>query len=121
MSSLRETPPAMRQMLIIDLDGDGFRDLVLAEIEAEIKYAGYIARQDREVERLRRMEDKRIPAHFDYGGMEGLWIEARDALLGRQPLTLGEASRVPGVRATDLNLLLTKVAAGGLRLKEPRE
>lgn len=78
----------------------------LAEIEAEVKYAGYIARQEVEVERLRRMEHRRIPESFDYASIPGLCNEARTRLIQRRPLTIGEASRVPGVRPADVQLLL---------------
>ncbi|HEU4420325.1 MAG TPA: tRNA uridine-5-carboxymethylaminomethyl(34) synthesis enzyme MnmG, partial [Planctomycetota bacterium] len=78
----------------------------LAEVEAEVKYAGYIERQAMEVERLQRMEQKRIPAAFDYGRLPGLSHEARARLLQRRPLTLGEASRIAGVRQADVQLLL---------------
>lgn len=78
----------------------------LSEVEAEVKYEGYIARQDREVERLQRMEAKRIPQELDYAGVTGLSSEARERLSARQPLTLGEASRLAGVTPADVNLLL---------------
>ena len=82
----------------------------LAEIEAEVKYEGYIARQQMEVERLRRMEGKAIPAGFDYAQVPGLCNEARARLAARRPLTLGEASRIPGVRPADVQLLLVIVS-----------
>jgi len=78
----------------------------LAEVEAEVKYAGYIERQAMEVERLQRMEQRRIPAAFDYGRLPGLSHEARARLAQRRPLTLGEASRIAGVRQADVQLLL---------------
>jgi tRNA uridine 5-carboxymethylaminomethyl modification enzyme len=78
----------------------------LAELEAETKYAGYIERQAMEVERLRRMEERRIPPSFDYATVTGLSNEARARLQQRRPLTLGEASRTAGVRQADVQLLL---------------
>ena len=78
----------------------------LAELEAEVKYEGYISRQQMEVDRLRRMEGKPFPADFDYAAVTGLCNEARTRLLARRPLTLGEASRIPGVRPADVQLLL---------------
>ncbi|MCA8953130.1 MAG: tRNA uridine-5-carboxymethylaminomethyl(34) synthesis enzyme MnmG, partial [Planctomycetes bacterium] len=77
-----------------------------SELEAEIKYAGYIARQEVEVARLRRLEHKRIPPEFDYALVPGLSAESRQRLSQRRPLTLGEASRVQGVRQPDVQLLL---------------
>jgi tRNA uridine 5-carboxymethylaminomethyl modification enzyme len=82
----------------------------MSEVEAEVKYAGYVERQALEVERLRRMEHKRIPAGFDYAAIPGLSNEARGRLLQRRPLTLGEASRIAGVRPADVNLLLVLLA-----------
>jgi tRNA uridine 5-carboxymethylaminomethyl modification enzyme len=82
----------------------------LAEVEAEVKYAGYIERQAMEVERLQRLEQRRIPADFDYAKVVGLSSEARARLLQRRPLTIGEASRVAGVRQADVQLLLVLLA-----------
>jgi tRNA uridine 5-carboxymethylaminomethyl modification enzyme len=82
----------------------------LSELEAEIKYAGYIERQRRDVERLRRMEARRIPRSFDYSKLSGLSAEARERLLQRRPLTIGEAGRLAGVTPSDVNLLLASMA-----------
>ncbi len=78
----------------------------LAEVEAEVKYAGYIERQAMEVERMKRMEARHIPPGFDYAAVTGLSNEARTRLSERRLLTLGEASRLPAVRQSDLQLLL---------------
>ncbi|MCB9877190.1 MAG: tRNA uridine-5-carboxymethylaminomethyl(34) synthesis enzyme MnmG [Planctomycetes bacterium] len=78
----------------------------LAEVEAEVKYDGYIKRQAMEVERLQRLEARRIPERFDYERLPGLSNEARARLVQRRPLTLGEASRIAGVRPADVQLLL---------------
>ena len=78
----------------------------LAEVEAEVKYEGYIKRQAMEVERLQRLESHRIPAGFDYEQIAGISSEARARLEQRRPLTLGEASRIAGVRQADVQLLM---------------
>lgn len=80
-----------------------------SEVEAEVRYAGYIERQRMEVERMRRMEHQKIPRTYDYQRLTGLSHEARSVLETRRPLTLGEASRIPGVRPADLHLLLTSL------------
>jgi len=77
-----------------------------SEVEAEVKYAGYVERQAMEVARLRAMEERRIPTAFDYAVLPGLSNEARSRLLQRRPLTIGEASRLAGVRQADVQLLL---------------
>jgi len=74
--------------------------------ELDVKYAGYIQRQQRQVERFRRMEELKIPAGFDYHRVAGLSAEARDKLAAIRPLSLGQASRIAGVRASDLAVLM---------------
>jgi tRNA uridine 5-carboxymethylaminomethyl modification enzyme len=83
---------------------------LISEIEAEVKYEGYIRRQAREVETMQRMQGKPIPRAFDFHAITALSAEARDRLTARQPLTVGEAARIPGVRSADLNLLLAILA-----------
>jgi tRNA uridine 5-carboxymethylaminomethyl modification enzyme len=84
--------------------------LELAELE--VKYEGYIRRQEAQVERFRRLEDLRIPAGFDYAGAPGLSSEARDKLQKIRPLSLGQASRISGVRSSDLAVLLILLRKG---------
>jgi tRNA uridine 5-carboxymethylaminomethyl modification enzyme len=85
----------------------------LSEVEAEVKYAGYVARQARDVERLRRLEARAIPNDVDFGAVSGLSHEARERLTQRRPRSIGEASRLPGVTPADLSLLLVAIAARG--------
>lgn len=87
----------------------GLSPAELSELEAEVKYAGYIERQAMEVARLRAMEQRRIPPSFDYEAVVGLSREARARLSQRRPLTIGEASRLAGVRQADVQLLLVKL------------
>ena len=84
----------------------------LSELEAEVKYAGYIHRQSFEVERMRRMEGRALPRDMRYGEIPGLSYEARERLALRRPMTLGEASRLAGVTPADLNLLLAVLGRG---------
>ncbi|MGE0144654.1 MAG: tRNA uridine-5-carboxymethylaminomethyl(34) synthesis enzyme MnmG [Planctomycetota bacterium] len=81
----------------------------LSEVEAEVKYAGYIERQLRDVERLRAMEARAIPAAFEPDRVVGLSNEAKDRLRRHRPRTIGEASRLPGVTPADVQLLLVHV------------
>lgn len=76
------------------------------QVEIEAKYAGYIAKQEREVARLRRLEEWPIPREFDFGQVVGLRNEAREKLERFRPATVGQASRVPGVNPADVSLLL---------------
>ena len=89
----------------IGLDDLGFLNVelaclpreVLGELETEVKYAGYIRRQQEQVERFRRLEALVIPPGFDYGTVHGLSAEVREKLNQVSPRTLGQAGRIPGV------------------------
>jgi tRNA uridine 5-carboxymethylaminomethyl modification enzyme len=78
----------------------------LLQVEIQAKYDGYIARQEEEIERLRRHESIRIPAAMDYGAIAGLSAELRQKLGAARPETIARASRIPGVTPAALSLLL---------------
>jgi tRNA uridine 5-carboxymethylaminomethyl modification enzyme len=77
--------------------------------ELDIKYEGYIKRQEREVERCKKMESLKIPPDFNWDAAEGLSSEARQKLKALRPLSLGQASRVSGVRSSDIAVLTLHV------------
>jgi tRNA uridine 5-carboxymethylaminomethyl modification enzyme len=77
----------------------------LEHAEIELKYAGYIERQRREVELLRQNEERRIPDSIDYSAIGALSAEAREKLQRIRPATLGQAARIPGVSAADVAIL----------------
>jgi tRNA uridine 5-carboxymethylaminomethyl modification enzyme len=77
-----------------------------AQVEVEAKYAGYIARQRTQVERMARLENRRIPERFDYQVIPGLRNEAREQLMHYRPMTVGQASRLSGVTPADVTILL---------------
>jgi tRNA uridine 5-carboxymethylaminomethyl modification enzyme len=79
---------------------------VARSLEAREKYAGYIERQQAEVERQRRNEETRLPAEIDYAAVAGLSNEARQRLIESRPGTLGQASRLPGITAATISILL---------------
>jgi tRNA uridine 5-carboxymethylaminomethyl modification enzyme len=76
------------------------------EIETEVKYAGYVQRQDNSVEKMNAFEDKKIPEWIDYSQINHLSSEAKEKLSRIKPTTLGQASRIDGVRPSDLSVLL---------------
>lgn len=79
---------------------------VIEQVEISIKYAGYIERQQAEVDRFRRMESKRIPSQIDYSSIAGLRTEARMKLSDVRPETIGQASRISGVSPADVSLIM---------------
>ncbi|MBQ8648022.1 MAG: tRNA uridine-5-carboxymethylaminomethyl(34) synthesis enzyme MnmG, partial [Oscillospiraceae bacterium] len=77
--------------------GEGVTPMMAQRIETEIKYAGYIARQQRAIKEVQRRESVQIPKDFDYSGIQGLTLEAREKLDRIRPRSLGQAGRIPGV------------------------
>ena len=81
----------------------------IEEIEVIAKYEGYIVKQIKEAENMRKIEEMKIPAGLDYLNMDGLALEARQKLNKVQPLTIGQASRISGVNPSDISILLLNV------------
>ena len=79
----------------------------------ELKYAGYVAREREAVARSRRLESMRIPRELDFGGIQAMSHEARERLTQVRPRTLGQASRVSGVSAADLSILMVWLRGRG--------
>lgn len=85
---------------------------VIQQVEIEIKYAGYIDRQESEIEKFRTLEDKPIPDWLDYGTVPSLRTEARTKLQKIRPATLGQASRISGVSPSDIAILTVWIKRG---------
>lgn len=87
---------------IFEGDSDAYLDI----INTEVKYAGYIAQQKDEIEKLKSKEAETLPDSLDYGKIKGLRIEARQKLEKIRPATVGEASRISGVSPADITVLM---------------
>ena len=97
-----------------DLAGPGVADDVVKEqIEIQLKYAGYIERQAKEVERHEHYEQLTLPLDFDYLNITALSMEVRQKLNRQRPETLGQASRISGVTPAAISLLLVHLKKGG--------
>ena len=109
--------PEIHYSLLAGLIGPGAGvNTVMAErIETEIKYEGYIARQDRMIREVARHEKTLIPDGFDYAGLTGLTLEAREKLAAIRPKNLGQAGRIPGVSPSDIAQLSVALAVLGRR------
>ncbi|MBU6951781.1 tRNA uridine-5-carboxymethylaminomethyl(34) synthesis enzyme MnmG [Hahella sp. HN01] len=86
---------------------------VAEQLEIQVKYAGYIDRQQEEIERLRRNENMALPADLDYSGIQGLSNEIKQKLTEVRPETLAQASRIPGVTPAAVSLLLVHLKKRG--------
>lgn len=85
------------------------RDEVKEQVEIEVKYAGYIEKQLQQVERLKKMEKKKIPDSIDYSVIHGLANEAKQKLEQIRPISIGQASRIAGVTPADISILLVYI------------
>lgn len=79
---------------------------VIEQVEIAIKYAGYVERQELEVEKFKKLEDKQIPGAFDFSTVPGLRLEARQKLARIRPATIGQAARISGVSPADVGILM---------------
>lgn len=86
-----------------------FSNEVLLEVELQTKYAGYIKRQQLEIDKMKRLEDVAIPEHLDFANMKGLRAEALEKILHFKPATLGQASRIAGVNPADIQVLMIQM------------
>lgn len=84
----------------------------IQQVEIAVKYAGYITRQEEDVQKFKSMEDKQIPPWLDYATVPSLRKEARQKLDKIRPLTLGQASRISGVSPADISLLIVWMKRG---------
>ena len=86
---------------------------VFEQVEISVKYEGYIARQERQIKEMRRIESKKIPENLDYSQLKGLRLEAVEKLSKIKPQNLGQAGRISGVTPADvaaLNIILDSMA-----------
>jgi tRNA uridine 5-carboxymethylaminomethyl modification enzyme len=108
-------------MSLRGMDGQSFEPAVALEdaakeqIEIQLKYAGYIDRQAKEVERHEHYENLKLPAEIDYMDVKALSIEVRQKLNKHRPETLGQASRIAGVTPAAISLLLVHLKKGGFK------
>ncbi|MCC2667133.1 MAG: mnmG, partial [Gammaproteobacteria bacterium] len=104
---LRRPTISYADLMAIDTIGPGVENLAVAEqIEVQIKYAGYIERQQEEIARQLRNEETQLPEKLDYADVVGLSTEVRQKLANVRPATIGMASRIPGVTPAAISLLL---------------
>src|ERR1039457_3312191 len=85
---------------------DALSEEVIQQVEIAIKYAGYIERQEAEVEKFKSLEDKQIPDSFEFLSVPSLRLEARQKLSKIRPTTIGQAARISGVSPADISILM---------------
>ncbi len=95
--------------------GEGVTGLIGYCLEVELKYEGYVKRQLAQIREVQRQEATRIPEDFDYSGLTGISLEAREKLGKIRPLNVGQASRIPGVSPADVACLAVALARDRVR------
>ena len=99
-----------------DLPGrnEALSDEVIQQVEIAVKYAGYIERQELEVEKFKSLEDKIIPDTFDFSTVPSLRLEASQKLARIRPATIGQAARISGVSPADISILMVWLKRSGV-------
>jgi tRNA uridine 5-carboxymethylaminomethyl modification enzyme len=100
IKALAEVLPDLKERI------GGLSNEVIESCEIQIKYAGYIKREQLEAAKLQRLEQIRIPESFNYEEVQSLSTEARQKLTRIRPRSIGEAQRIPGVSPNDISVLL---------------
>lgn len=98
------------ELKAVDTDRPDLDPNIFEQVEIEIKYEGYIQKQLKQVEQMRKLETKLLPKDFDYREIKGLRLEAQEKLNKIKPLNIGQASRISGVSPADISVLLIWLA-----------
>jgi tRNA uridine 5-carboxymethylaminomethyl modification enzyme len=126
LEKILKRPEVTLEGLLKHLEKDGLGQKYLAEdsdvltqVEVEIKYEGYMARERVKIEEMKKVEGVRIPERLDFSKIETISTESRERLTRHRPDTLGQAARIPGIRAADITALIVELSKA--RQKEKAE
>ena len=100
------------KLAVFDPDRPKLPKFQQIQVQTEIKYEGYIAKQMADIDKFKKLENKKLPADFDYTTIEGLKKEAAVKLNEIKPSSVGQASRISGVSPSDINVLLIRLKTG---------
>ncbi len=103
---LRRPEIRYSDLLPFDPGNPGLPQAVTEEVEIQVKYAGYLLRQERQVEEFKKEESRLLPPDMDYSSIKGLRLEAQQKLDAIRPLSIGQAGRISGVSPADIAVLL---------------
>lgn len=103
---LRRPEISYERLLSLPVENPELPEEVREQVEIQIKYEGYIKKQQSQVERFQRLEEKKIPSDLDYAQVKGLSLEAREKMEQIRPVSIGQAARIAGVTPADISVLL---------------
>ncbi|WP_017756752.1 tRNA uridine-5-carboxymethylaminomethyl(34) synthesis enzyme MnmG [Calidifontibacillus oryziterrae] len=99
-------------LLLLGFGMEQLHEEIIEQVEIQIKYSGYIEKSLQQVDRMKKMEHKKIPEDIDYDAINGIASEARQKLKDIRPLSVGQASRISGVNPADISILLVYLEQG---------
>ena len=111
---LRRGKATKETLIKVDSSYLDFSPEALSYVAVELKYEGYLKKEETAIREARRMEEKKLPQDLDYSQVEGLRLEARQKLLDHRPMTLAQASRISGVTPADVTVLILYLRKSGL-------
>ena len=95
-----------RDLAVFDENAPVLEHDIIDKLEINVKYEGYIKTQTEKISQMKRLEEKKLPADFDYKKISGLRLEAQEKLNKYKPLNIGQAGRISGVNPADISVLL---------------
>ena len=104
---LKRSELSYNKLSEIDLERPALTKQEAEQVEIQVKYEGYIKLQLAQVEKFKKLENKRLPEDFDYSNLKGISLEARQKLNQFRPVSIGQASRISGISPADISVLLT--------------
>ncbi|GGJ56388.1 tRNA uridine-5-carboxymethylaminomethyl(34) synthesis enzyme MnmG [Virgibacillus salexigens] len=111
---LLKRPELSYDLLAPIIDAPELSNEVTDQVGIQIKYEGYIKKANEQVDRMLKMEDKKIPSDIDYDDIGGLATEAKEKLKKVRPLSVGQASRISGVNPADISILIVYIEQGNI-------
>ena len=111
---LRRPQISYEEIVEIIGEGEDMDNFAKEKVEVEIKYAGYVKRQQQQINQVKRLEDTKLSQDIDYSTFNGLRMEAREKLKKIKPNNVGQASRIPGVSPSDISALLLELKVRGM-------
>lgn len=114
LAALRMPEVTLKDLVDTIEELGNYDEQTLLQVELDVKYAGYIDRQARQIARFEKLEAIEINADFDYDSIDGLSAEGREKLKEIRPFSVGQASRINGVRNSDVAILIVHLQRGGL-------
>lgn len=108
--TLKSPEITMRDLTALEPALTRYPSSILDQTELDVKYEGYVSRQNEQVDKMKRMEEMRIPDDFDYDTVDGLSAESRQKFKTVRPLSIGQAGRISGVRTSDIAVMMVALS-----------